>query len=125
MTAAQALDRYRSALAEVGEDIEIRRYGGTGAGRALIKRALVRGRVLGKGAEELVGDTIQCTRKVLLANDPAAMPAPGCVALSDLLPLTTTDKLFFRRGEVAILDVNDDARRINDVLIALEIVVKG
>jgi hypothetical protein len=85
----------------------------------------VRGRVLGMGAEELVGDTIQRTRKVLLLKDPAAMLAPGYVALLDLLPLTTSDKLFFRDGEVAILDVNDDTRRINDVLIALEIVVKG
>ena len=125
MTSAQTLDRYRSALAEVGEDIEIRRYGGTGAARALMKRALVRGRVLGMGAEELVGDVVQRTRKVLLLNDPAAMAAPGCLALSDLLPLTTSDKLFFRDGEVAILDVNDDTRRINGVLIALEIVVKG
>ena len=125
MTSAQTLDRYRSALAEIGEDIEIRRYGGTGAARALIKRALARGRVLGMGAEELVGDTVQRTRKVLLLNDPAAMAAPGYLALSDLLPLTTSDKLFFRDGEVAIFDVNDDTRRVNGVLIALEIVVKG
>jgi hypothetical protein len=124
MTSAQALDRYRSALAEIGEDIEIRRYGGTGAARALLKRAAVRGRVLGLGAEELVGDVVQRTRKVLLVNDPA-VAAPGCVALSDLLPVTTNDKMFFRDGEVAILDVDDDTRRINGVLIALEIVVRG
>jgi hypothetical protein len=43
----------------------------------------------------------------------------------DLLPLTASDKLFFRDGEVAILDVNDNTRHINGVLIALEIVVKG
>jgi hypothetical protein len=124
MTSAQLLDRYRSALAETGEDIEIRRYGGSGAARALVKRALVRGRVLGMGAEELVGDVVQRTRKVLLLNDPAAMAAPGCLALLDLLPLTTSDKLFFREVEVAILDINDDTRRLNG-LIALEIVVKG
>ena len=125
MTSAQTLDRYRSALAETGEDIEIRRYGGSGAARTLIKRALVRGRVLGMGAEELVGDVVQRTRKVLLLNDPAATVTPGCLALLDLMPLTTTDKLFFREGEVAILDVDDDTRRINGVLIALEIIVKG
>ena len=125
MTSAQTLDRYRSALADIGEDIEIRRYTGSGAARAVVKRVLARGRVLGMGAEELVGDTVQRARKVLLLNDPAACAAPGCLALSDLLPLTTSDKLFFRSREVAILDVNDDTRRINGVLIALEIVVKG
>jgi hypothetical protein len=125
MISAQTLDRYRSALAEIGEDIEIRRYGGSGAARAPIKRALTRGRVLGIGAEELVGDTVQRTRKLLLLNDPAATAAPGYLALSDLLPLTTSDKLFFRDGEVAIFDVNDDTRRVNGVLIALEIFVKG
>jgi hypothetical protein len=125
MTSTHAIDRYRSALTEIGEDIEIRRYGGSGAARTLIKRAFVRGRVLGMGAEELVGDTVQRTRKVLLLNDPAAMVALGCLPLFDLLPLTTRDKLFFRDGEVAILDVNDDTRRINGVLIALEIIVKG
>ena len=125
MTSAQTLDRYRSSLAEIGEDIEIRRYGGTGAARTLVERALVRGRVLGMGAEELVGNAVQRTRKVLLLNDPAAVVAPGCLALADLLPLTTSDKLLFREAEVAILDINDDTRRINGILIALEIVVKG
>ena len=125
MTSAQTLDRYRSALAEIGEDIEIRRYGGTGAARTLVERALVRGRVLGMGAEELVGNAVQRTRKVLLLIDPAAVVAPGCLALADLLPLTTSDKLLFRDAEVAILDVNDDTRRVSGVLIALEIVVKG
>jgi hypothetical protein len=125
MTSTHAIDRYRSALAEIGEDIEIRRYGGSGAARTLIKRAFVRGRVLGMGAEELVGDTVQRTRKVLLLIDPAAVVVPGCVPLLDLLPLHASDTLFFREREVAILDVNDDTRRINGVLIALEIVVKG
>ena len=125
MITAQALDRYRSALAEIGEDIEIRRYGGIGAARVPVKRAVVRGRVLGMAAEDLVGEAVQRTRKVLLLNDPAAMLAPGCLALADLLPLTANDKLFFREAEVAILDVNDDTRRINGVLVALEIVVKG
>jgi hypothetical protein len=95
------------------------------AARTLMKRALVRGRVLGMGAEEFIGDVVQRTRKVLLLNDPAAMVVPGYLALSDRLPLTESDKLFFREGEVAILDVDDDTRRINGVLVALEIVVKG
>ena len=41
------------------------------------------------------------------------------------MPLTASDRLFFRDGEVAIFDGNDDTRRTNAVLVALEIVVKG
>jgi len=122
MTSTHAIDRYRSAFAEIGEDIEIRRYGGSGAARALAMRALARGRVLGMGAEEIVGDAVRQTRKVLLLNDPAAVAAPGCLALLDLLPPARERYTLLR--EVAILDVNDDTRRINGVLIALEIVVK-
>jgi hypothetical protein len=97
MTSTHAIDRYRSAFAEIGEDIEIRRYGGSGAARALVMRALARGRVLGMGAEEIVGDAVRQTREVLLLNDPAAVAAPGCLALLDLLPLHASDTLFFVR----------------------------
>jgi hypothetical protein len=46
-------------------------------------------------------------------------------ALSALLSLRTTDKLYFHDLEVAILDIDDDTRRIQGVIIALEIVVEG
>ena len=125
MTPAQALDQYRIMLAEIGEDVEVRRYGGSGNARAVLKRAVVRGRVLGMGSKELVGETVQNTGKVLLINDPAAAAAGGNAPLSDLLPLTTGDKLFFRNHEVAIFDIDDDTRRIAGVLIAIDVMVRG
>jgi len=125
MTPAQALDQYRNMLAEIGEDIEVRRYGGTGNARAVSQRAVVRGRVLGMGSKELVGETVQNTGKVIMINDPVAAVAAGNVPLSNLLPLTTGDKLFFRSHEVAILDIDDDTRRIAGVLIAIDVMVRG
>ena len=56
--------------------------------------------------------------------DEADVPA-GKVALSTMLPPRTTDKLFLRNLEVAILDVDDDKRRLQGVLIAMEITVGG
>jgi hypothetical protein len=125
MTPAQALDQYRNMLAELGEDIEIRRYAGTGNARAVAQRAVVRGRPIGMGSKELVGETVQNTGKVMLINDPAAAVAPGNVALSGLLPLTNSDKLFFHNREVAIMDVDDNTRRIAGVLIAIDVIVRG
>ena len=125
MTPAQSLNQHRSMLAAIGEDIEVRRYAGSGALRAVAKRAIVRGRVLGMGSKELVGETVQGTRKIIVVNDPDAAVGPGNVALAELLPLTTGDKLFFRNTEVAILGIDDDTRRIAGVLIALEIMARG
>jgi hypothetical protein len=73
----------------------------------------------------LVGQVVQSYRKVILLNDPAANVPAGKVTLSALLPLRTIDKLFFRDIEVAIQDIDDDMRRIQGVLIALDIRVEG
>ena len=83
-----------------------------------------RGRVERLGAEDIVGDIKLTDRKVILVNDPDAAVPEGKVALSALLPLLTTDKLFFREREFAILDPDDDARRYAGVLIALELTVR-
>ena len=77
------------------------------------------------GAEDIVGDIKLTDRKVILVNDPDAAVLAGKVALSAMLPLLTTDKLFFRDREFAILDPDDDARRYAGVLIALELTVRG
>jgi hypothetical protein len=53
MMAADVLQRYRSALAEAGEDIAVRRYAGTGAGRAIVQEAIARGRVVGLDAKDI------------------------------------------------------------------------
>jgi len=119
------LQRYRSIFAEIGEDIAVRRYGGTGANRVIVQEAIAHGRVLRLGAEDIVGHIKLTDRKVILINDPDAAVPVGKVGLSALLPLLTTDKLFFRDREFAIVDPDDDTRQINGVLIALECVVRG
>lgn len=125
MTPADALDMYRRQCAENGSDITVRRYSGTGAARAVAQEAVVRGRVVGAGPVQLVGEIAQSGRRVILLNDPAAAVPARKVALSTLLPLGTTDRLVLRGAEVAILDVDDDTVRINDVLIALKIIAEG
>jgi len=125
MMAADVLQRYRSAFAEIGEDIAIRRYGGTGANRIIAQEAIARGRVNRLGAEDIVGDIKLTDRKVILLNDPDAAVPASKVTLSALLPLLTTDKLFFRDREFAILDSDDDTRHVAGVLIAIELTVRG
>src|SRR5215813_8140597 len=125
MMAADVLQRYRSILAERGEDIAVRRYAGTGANRVIVQEAIARGRVERLGAEDIVGDIKLTDRKVILVNDPDAAVPDGKIALSAMLPLLTTDKLFFRDREFAILDPDDDTRRYAGVLIALELTVRG
>ena len=125
MMATDVLQRYRSVFAELGEDIAVRRYGGTDADRVVVQEAIARGRVTRVGARDIVGDIKLTDRKVILINDPYAVVPAGKVALSALLPLLTTDKLFFRDREFAILDPDDDTRRYAGVLIALELTVRG
>ncbi len=125
MTPADSLDQHRDQLAENGEDIAVRRYTGAGAARAIAQEAIARGRPEGLGAQDIVGDIKLTDRRVILLNDPDAIVPAGKVALSELLPLTTADKLFFRGRELGILYIDDDTRRIAGVLIALEITARG
>jgi hypothetical protein len=125
MTPSAALASHRKKMARLGEDIAVRRYAGTGAGRAIAQEAIARGRPVGLGARDIVGDIKLTDRKVILLNDPEAAVPAGKVALSALLPLQKNDMLAFRDWEVAIVNVDDDTRRIAGVLIALEIIVRG
>jgi hypothetical protein len=125
MTPVQALDSHRRFLAEDGGDITVRRYSSTGAARVVSAEAVARGRVVGYQPRELVGGIVQGDRKVILINDPAAVVPAGKVALATMLPLTTSDKLVIRGRETTIGGVDDETRRIQDVLIALELRVTG
>jgi hypothetical protein len=125
MTPPDALAQHRSMLAETGEDSAARRYSGLGNSRLIAQESIVRGRVTGLGAKDIIGDIKISDRKVILLNDPAATVPLGKVALSLLLPLRTTDKLLVRDRELAIQNVDDDTRRVAGVLIALEIVARG
>lgn len=88
-------------------------------------QAVARGRVLGTGSVPFAGAAVQRGRTLFLINDPSAAVVAGNVALADMLPLANTDALFFRGAEVAIQDIDDDTRRVDGVLIALNIMVKG
>jgi hypothetical protein len=116
------LNQYRLALMDAGEDIAVRRYAGSGSARGLTQEAIVRGRVIGLGAEDIVGDIKITDRKVILLNDPDAVVPAGKVALSALLPLRSSDTLAFRGREVAILSADDDTRLVAG---AFEITVRG
>jgi hypothetical protein len=114
MNAAEALSSLRSFLQEVGEDVIVRRYSGTGPTRTVTERT-TRARVKGYQPNELVGAIVQGDRKVIMLVD----------ALADLLPLSTADKLVIRGREVAIKGVDDSTRRIGGTLIGLDLQVAG
>lgn len=124
MTPAAALDAHRRFLAEIGEDILIRRYTGTGTPRPKTE-ASIRARVMGYEPKELVGTIVQGDRKIIALVDPDATVPSGMVALSTLLPLTTNDKAVVRGKEIAIKGIDDNTRRIAGTLIALEIQAAG
>ena len=125
MSPQEVLNQYRLALADSGETIAVRWYCGTGAARAVQQEAIVLGRVIGLGAEDIVGDVKITDRKVILLNDPDASIPAGKVSLSELLPLRSTDTLAFRNRAAAIMHADDDMRRVAGVLIALNIVIRG
>lgn len=124
MTPAESLAQHRAFLAEIGEDMIVRRWSGPSAARVAAE-AVARGRAIAFKAEQIVGAVNAGDRKVILINDPAAAVPSGKVALSTLLPLTTADKLVIRGREMSIKFADDDTRRIAGVLIALELQVAG
>lgn len=110
----------RDDLAEVGEDIIIRRYSGpAGPGGRSKTDVVARARVVGYQPRELVGGIVQGDRKVIVLVD----------ALGDLLPLvdgaSSNDKVVVRGDELGIIAVDDSTRRIGGTLIALELQVRG
>ncbi|WP_249225651.1 hypothetical protein [Tardiphaga alba] len=114
MTPAAALDMHRRFIQEVGEDILIRRYTGTGSPRPKTDTA-TRARVMGYEPKELVGSIVQGDRKIIALVDD----------LAGILPITTNDKAVVRGKELAIKAVDDSTRRIAGTLIALEIQAGG
>lgn len=124
MTPADALDQLRRFTGEIGEDVGVRRYSGTGPGRSFVE-AVARARPWKSAPSELVGATVQRIRTVIMVVDPAATVPAGKVALSTLLPLRKTDRLVIRGAEVAIENIDDDTRRVQGVLIGMDIQVEG
>jgi hypothetical protein len=124
VTPAQALDQYRRALANHGEDVIVRRWSGPSGARVKVE-ATARGRVVGYQPHQVVGPIIAGDRRVIMINDPVGPVAAGNVALSTLLPLTPADKLVLRGRECAIKAADDNTRRIAGVLVALELQIAG
>lgn len=108
---------YRRALDQVGEAVTVRRYIGTGASRTK-SEVTVTGRLMEYDPAELVGGVEQGDRKlVLLAEDIAA----GGITL----PLTVDDRAVVRGKEMRIIAPDDSTRRVQGVLIAYELQVRG
>jgi hypothetical protein len=124
MTPAVALDMYRRMLAEIGEDVIVRRWSGP-AGTRVKAEAIARARITGYQPQEIVGAIVAGDRKVIVINDPGAPVVAGNVALASLLPLTTADKLVVRGRECTVKAADDNSRRIAGTLVALELQVAG
>jgi hypothetical protein len=114
MTPADAFDQHRRFIHENGATIQVRRYAGTGAARTFADTPTL-ARVMGYQPNEIVGSIVQGDRKVIALVD----------TLSAILPLNNDDKLVIRGREVLILGVDDETRRIQGTLVALEIQVRG
>lgn len=102
MTADEVLASHRAMLAEIGEDIIIRRYYGPAGPNRPKYEAKVRARVTGLGNPELIGAVAQGRYKVIGVIDPDAPVPTGKVALASLLPLELTDKMVIRGKEMDI-----------------------
>jgi hypothetical protein len=116
---------YRAQLLAVGELVTIRRYTGTGTNRPKIDRTVL-ARVAGYGPTELVGTIQQGDRRVIALADDITEPTTDSPPQTLTLPITTQDKIVMRDGkELQIIASDDSTRRVQGVLIALEIQARG
>ncbi|MEP9389656.1 hypothetical protein [Mesorhizobium sp. KR9-304] len=117
MTPDEAKDAYSRAMDVAGEAIVIRRYTGTGQGRPFFD-ASVRARVVDYEPHEIIGAIKQGDRKlIVLAEDMIAAQIP--------LDLHNGDKAVVRGKELNIEAADDSTRRMQGVLIAYELQVRG
>lgn len=118
MTPESVRADYARAMDRAGETVTIRRYSGSGAGRTPTNYEGIRARVTSFEPHELVGGIIQGDRKlIVLAED---LEASGID-----LPLIKGDKAVVRGKELNIEGPNDNTRRIQGVLVAYELAVRG
>lgn len=116
MTPDQIAADYRRAMDAAGEVVVFRRFTGAGSARPYFDAEL-RARVTDYEPKELVG-TIQAgdRRLVALADDLIAAQVP---------PPRKGDKIVVRGKELNIEAVDDNTRRVQGVLIAYELQVRG
>lgn len=105
---------YRRSLKEW---VVVRRFTGIGPNRPRFDVS-ARARVVGYAPEQLVGVIQQGDRKAIVYAD-------DLIEGGMTLPITTSDKLIVNGREMAIIAPDDLTRRVNGVLIALELQVRG
>lgn len=109
MTPTAAADRLARFLAKDGSDIVFRRYAGSGDARAIQAERTVRARVTGTSPGE---------KKIIC----------GVVEIGDLLPLkeqSGNDVFVIDGREQQLKSIDANTRKIDDVLIGLNLVVDG
>ena len=108
---------YRRMMNAVGETVTIRRYTGSGANRPRFD-VEVMARVTEYDPRELVGAIVQGDRKlIILAEDMIAAQVPPDIRKGD--------KAVVRGKELNIEAADDNTRRVQGVLIAYELQVRG
>lgn len=112
------LERTRSLYRRtLKETVYVRRYTGAGPNRPQFDWA-THAALRGFMPEELVGGIVQGDRK-------AVVGAEELVAGGFPFPVTTNDRLIVRGKELAIIASDDNSRRDEGVLVALELHVRG
>lgn len=108
---------YRRMMNEVGEEVAIRRFTGTGANRPYFD-ATVMARVMDFKPSDLVGEIIQGDRNlIVIAQDLIDAQVP--------MGVRKGDKAVVRGKELNIEAVDDNTRRVQGQLIAYVIRVRG
>lgn len=102
-----------------GETIYVRRYSGAPGSRTSTDYA-ARGRVTEFQPAELIGNITQGSRKVIVLADDL-----GTAGFSFPLVAGGSDKIVVRGKEMTVTSVDDNTRRINGTLIAIDVVVNG
>jgi len=100
------------------EWVTIRRWTGSGPTRPRFD-AQARAKVIGFAPQELIGGIVQGDRKAIVFAD-------DLIAAGLTLPVTTNDKCVLASGkECAIIAADGETRKVDGVLIAYELAVRG
>ncbi len=117
MTPDSVKASYRQAIVAAATTVVVRRYTGTGENAPFFDVS-VGARVVGYEPHELLGLIQQGDRRVImLAEDLSDAQFP--------LPLRKGDKVLVRGRELNIEAVDDNTRRVQGVLVAYELQVRG
>lgn len=116
MTPADAKASLLAQLTEHGSTVTIRRYTGTGSTRSFVEK-VVRARVMGYSADQLVGSIIQGDQKVVIYADDVTAPLS--------LPIVKSDKIWIDGRETAVESPDHRTRSVAGVVIGINVQVRG